>query len=161
MEVYSLFCIHLTEADVAIDFIVIEKANCSGCRGRKLVFMHVHFLSLFSKLQASLEVTNYIQFDFSLINLFWNRYYMTMVKKIQKYKWAIKMYLYFSFHQRQLSYQFLVYFSRHIWYSFIYKNIDSIVILFSNRNGNIHTVCNNISKYQHPVLIEPLLFTDT
>lgn len=70
MEVYSLFCIHLTEADVAIDFIVIEKANCSGCRGRKLVFMHVHFLSLFSKLQASLEVTNYIQFDFSLINLF-------------------------------------------------------------------------------------------
>ena len=52
----------------------------------------------------------------------------------------IKMYLYFSFHQRQLSYQFLVYFSRHICYSFIYKNIDSIVILFSNRNGNIHTV---------------------
>ena len=57
MNVYSLFCIHLTEADVAVDFIVIEKANCSGRRGRKLVFMHVHFLSLFSKLQASLEVT--------------------------------------------------------------------------------------------------------
>ena len=58
MKVYSLFCIHLTEADVAIDFIVIEKPNCSGCRGRKLVFMHVHFLSLFPKLQASLEVTS-------------------------------------------------------------------------------------------------------
>ena len=71
------------------------------------------------------------------------------------------MYLYFSFHQRQLSYQFLVYFSRHIRYSFIYKNIDSTVNLSSNRNGNIHTALYNISKYQYPVLIEPLLFTDT
>lgn len=29
MEVYSLFCIRLTEADMAKDFIVIEKANRS------------------------------------------------------------------------------------------------------------------------------------
>lgn len=32
MEVYSLFCIYLTEADMTKDFTVIEKANRSRCK---------------------------------------------------------------------------------------------------------------------------------
>lgn len=55
VDVYSLFCILLTTAGMAKDF-VIEKANRPGSEDlRKLILMHVHFLSLFPKLQKSPE----------------------------------------------------------------------------------------------------------
>lgn len=46
MEAYSLFCICLTEADMAKKISVIEKPNLSWCIVIKMIFMHVQLISV-------------------------------------------------------------------------------------------------------------------
>lgn len=70
--------------------------------------MYVHFLSLFPKLQESPKVTNNVQFDFFLINLFLNRYYMSMVKK--KLKVQAVQYNLSPFHHLRKIWNFPVFF---------------------------------------------------
>lgn len=104
--------------------------------------MYVHFLSLFPKLQESPKVTNNVQFDFFLINLFLNRYYMSMVKK--KLKVQAVQYNLSPFHHLRKIWNFPVFFCVCvICYRLRYwlRNIISCILFFSPNPENEEQMC--------------------